>query len=311
MTRGFITVATGNKQYYQLAYNLLKSYRFFTNEPLPFAIIAEEENEFTKHFDTVILTNKAQHTFMDKLLVFENLPFDETIFIDSDSLAYGDLNQLWAIFKDATDFSAFGNNHDLYSDEKLTWWDACWYDIKGIGKYGEGVTCRCRVHAGVCFYRKSNKLQKMYDDCKKIIEDYDSLIIKVHPLSVDEASLAIACALNDMKLIREPFDIFGILHSVTDISPKIVQRKLEYITPWETRSDKCFLMHFGTASTKLPIYRFSVECIDYMIKYKDKKPPLWQKLKYEKLWRYKWLRIPYKSNFINKVLVKLKLKKFF
>ena len=55
MKRGFVTVVTGAERYYQMAVNLLNSYRFFAKEPLPFAIIAEEENEYTKQFDKTIL----------------------------------------------------------------------------------------------------------------------------------------------------------------------------------------------------------------------------------------------------------------
>ena len=71
MTRGFITIATGKKQYYEIAVNLLRSYRYFAKEKYPFAIIAEEENECTALFDDVILTNEAMHSFMDKLLLMK------------------------------------------------------------------------------------------------------------------------------------------------------------------------------------------------------------------------------------------------
>ena len=42
MTRGFITISTGDLQYYKIAANLLKSYRIFTKNPMPFCVIAEE-----------------------------------------------------------------------------------------------------------------------------------------------------------------------------------------------------------------------------------------------------------------------------
>ena len=48
MTRGFITIATGKELYYQLAKNLLLSYKLFTDQPYPFAIMCDRENEFTK-----------------------------------------------------------------------------------------------------------------------------------------------------------------------------------------------------------------------------------------------------------------------
>lgn len=51
MTRGFITIATGGDWYYQLAENLLLSYRLFSEKPMPFAILCDRENEHTKCFD--------------------------------------------------------------------------------------------------------------------------------------------------------------------------------------------------------------------------------------------------------------------
>jgi hypothetical protein len=41
MTHGFITIATGDVQYYKMAANLLHSYRYFSENPLPFAIFAD------------------------------------------------------------------------------------------------------------------------------------------------------------------------------------------------------------------------------------------------------------------------------
>ena len=66
MTKGFITIATGDKQYYMIAANLLLSYRCFSESPCPFAIIADEENEYTALFDDVIITNEAKQSFLDK-----------------------------------------------------------------------------------------------------------------------------------------------------------------------------------------------------------------------------------------------------
>ena len=47
MTHGFITIATGDAQYYKIAVNLLHSYRWFSKAPVPFAILADQENEYT------------------------------------------------------------------------------------------------------------------------------------------------------------------------------------------------------------------------------------------------------------------------
>ena len=49
--RGFVTIATGNESYYRIARNLLRSYRMNSSRPLPFALIADRENQYTKEFD--------------------------------------------------------------------------------------------------------------------------------------------------------------------------------------------------------------------------------------------------------------------
>ncbi len=68
MTKGFITVATGKEDYYQLARNLLRSYRFFCTSPLPFAILTDRENEYTRELDDVLLyMDGADHSYLDKL----------------------------------------------------------------------------------------------------------------------------------------------------------------------------------------------------------------------------------------------------
>lgn len=85
-----MTIATGHQRYYRLAQNLLLSYHQFATELYPFAIIADRENEITTQFDHVIVISDASNSYNDKLKLFRELPYEETIFIDADSLAYGD-----------------------------------------------------------------------------------------------------------------------------------------------------------------------------------------------------------------------------
>lgn len=304
MTKGFITVATGNKYYYQLAYNLLQSYRFYSSTPCPFAIIAEEKNEFTSAFDIVIITQKAQRSFMDKLLVFENLPFDETIFIDSDSLCYGDLNKYWEIFQNSTDFSSFGENFSVDKNET----GDVWYNLDGIGKYGKGVSYRCRVHAGVLYFRKSEALNKLYNDCLDIVNNYEDYNFTSFSKSVDECSLAVAAAYNNMTMTASPLNSFVAYFCCSKINVNMFSKEISYTTPWSNFKGNCILIHFGTPSTKTPTYRFSIECLNYLSQ--QKKPKLIQKLLYEKKWRFFFMNISYKvKTFMNRILIKLKLKK--
>ena len=56
--KGFVTIATGKEQYYRLARNLFLSYKYFTKEPLPFALLCDRENEYSEEFDQVVLIEK-------------------------------------------------------------------------------------------------------------------------------------------------------------------------------------------------------------------------------------------------------------
>lgn len=58
-TRGFCTIATGNEKYYEMAAQLLRSYRKHTKDDIPFAIICDRENKNVLGFDKVVLMEQA------------------------------------------------------------------------------------------------------------------------------------------------------------------------------------------------------------------------------------------------------------
>ena len=86
MTKGFITIATGDERYYRMARTLLRSYRQTCAEPVRFAVIADRENEYTAEFDDVVILEKPTNSWMDKLQLLQCCPYDENIFIDADCL---------------------------------------------------------------------------------------------------------------------------------------------------------------------------------------------------------------------------------
>ena len=61
--KGFVTIATGDSKYYQMAVNLLLSYRHFTKSPYPFAIISDRENEYTCLFAINLTLYLSQRFF--------------------------------------------------------------------------------------------------------------------------------------------------------------------------------------------------------------------------------------------------------
>lgn len=141
MSHGFLTIAAGDEKYYKMAANLLQSYRYFSKPPLPFAILADRENEYTAKFDDVMLLENAHCNYLDKLSMLESLPYDVNIFIDADCIAYGDLNRLFDMFKDADDFSCFGRVLPL--NDKTGW-----FEYENLGELKQKVSYVVGLHGG-------------------------------------------------------------------------------------------------------------------------------------------------------------------
>ena len=280
--RGFVTIATGKKHYYQLAFNLLQSYRHFTTEPCPFAIIAEEENEYTAQFDDVIITSESTHSFLDKFLLLKLCPYDETIFFDADCLAYGDLNKFWDIFDNATDFSSIGVN---VSKEQTK---GAWYNIDDIGPYGEQIAYKVRVHSGICFIRRSEKLNQLHRDCLELSEHYAELHFHTCPDSKDECILGVAMPMNNMKAVGSG-DLLVTFPSATYLAPDILNGRLQYKTPWQDFVDHGLLLHWGTAQTYSPLYQYEASCLIYMTNRKKRRLRFAEKIWYEKKLLYRAL----------------------
>lgn len=86
---GSVTIAVGERKYYELANNLLLSYRRHMGRPIPFGIYVEEEKELVSDFDKIIVLNNPQRSYMDKISIKMLPMFDHCVFIDADCLVYG------------------------------------------------------------------------------------------------------------------------------------------------------------------------------------------------------------------------------
>lgn len=192
-TKGFITLATGKEEYYQLALNLLHTYRFFTKEKLPFAIICDRKNRFTEEFEDVIIMDNATNSYLDKLNFDEYLPYDINIFIDSDCLAYGDLNRLFDYFTEADDFSCFGRVLPL--DDKTGW-----FEYENLGELQQKVSYVVGLHGGVYFMRKSTTCKKILNDARALLSDYSKYKFKGNfDTPGDEPLIALSMAINGCR----------------------------------------------------------------------------------------------------------------
>ncbi len=256
-TRGFVTIATGDDRYYSLALYLLESYRYTSAQPLPFAILCDRENEITEQFDRVILMSNPTHSYIDKLRLGEYLPFDETVFIDADCLAYSDLNGLFDIFHDATDVSCLGMTEPL-AEQNNGWFSLLSFP-ESAHLDGHIITreeAKKRIpycvglHGGMLYMRKSKLTGEVFRDALSFAEDYSFYRFRLFRKPADEPVLALSMALHNCLPI--PYERFELTCFWTVKNPKLdmYHQKAHRIDGIPIR-----LLHWGTKNTKTPIYK--------------------------------------------------------
>ena len=247
ITRGFVTMATGREEYYILAHNLLLSYRYHCRRPMPFGIICDRENEYTADFDTVILMDAPMRTAFDKLQLPELAPYDETIFIEADCLAYRNLNGLWSVFKDAPDFGALGIRLPLDMDRG-------WIRQECLGPYRDRVKEQYLHQGGVYFMRKG-RLDAFLRTVREIYLHLDDFRFR---LPTEEPVFILACLLHGYAPVADWAEVFCYYPTVTLTGIDITKGRLSFKMnpPYYYRSAPgLFLVHWGTDHTREPLYR--------------------------------------------------------
>lgn len=251
--RGFVTIATGDKRYFDLAVNLLHSYHFHTKDPYPFAIICDRENEVTAEFDAVIIIDDPSRNYMDKLRLYEFMPWDETIFIDADSLAYGDLNAWWDMFSAMGDFSVFGYaSRDLKTAKR-------WFRPDGIKEFASQVTFVPDFNGGVYYLRNTETCKRVFEIAQYCADHYHDYSFTGFYEPADEPVLALAMAVCGC----EPLNVEELLfaprrrNTLLDISKGIAKKK--------NKSYSFRLVHWSNYLTMKSQYRFEVAKLIHMI----------------------------------------------
>ena len=248
-TRGFVTIATGNEKYYRLAENLLRSYRLHAKGDLPFAIICDRENVVTQLFDQVVIMREPSCSYMDKLTLYRYAPYDETIFIDADSLVLSDPSGLWEDFADADDVSCYGCIHPLDSQR-------AWFTYDGCGKYQKDIQYLIDLHGGIYFLRKTDRCRSIFEKAIELAEEYEQYSFRDFEKPADEPVLAMALAIHGshpcdkkMRVLFVP-SFWGKLRVNVQGEVFLSGRKVDVE-----------MLHFGTANTERFLYHYLADCI--------------------------------------------------
>ena len=234
--QGFVTIATGDEKYYKLAFNLLHSYKLHcTEEKLPFAVICDRKNKYTESFDDVIILEEAAMSFMDKLLLYKYAPYDETVFIDADSLFIGSPGGLWEDFKNADDVSCYGAPLPLDSTKG-------WFTYEGCREYKEQIKFLVSMHGGVYFFRKTQRAKKIFEKAIELAENYSKYGFNYFSKPADGGIIFVPSCYGKVKIKWDGEIMLKNQNQCTEV-----------------------LCHFGTRNTELFVYKFAVysnEC-DY------------------------------------------------
>lgn len=253
--RGFVTLAVGSKRYYKLALNLLKSYRHNSANPVPFAIIADRENYYTKQFDKVIILEKPTFSYMDKIQMLKTPPFDNNIFVDADCLAYGDLNEYWKYCGIFEGVSCFGKALPVTSQEG-------WFEITDVGEHCDDLEFIPQMHGGIIFFHNDKVTRRIYKQSCKIAENYLQYRFKYFDKPADEPILALSMAINKIRPIELPEQDAGRMFLFYPTAKKIVtnirEKKLCYMNKKDNWIENVLLLHWQNLNTKKPQYKIEI-----------------------------------------------------
>lgn len=242
--RGFVTIATGKEMYYELALNLLHSYRLFASSDVPFAILCDRHHACTEEFDEVVIMEDASCTYMDKLQLFRYSPFDETIFIDADALILRDPNELWDDFANGSDVSCYGTTIPLESREG-------WYYYKDMGRFQDQLRYGIQMHGGLYYFRNTELSHKVFSQAIEIAHHYTDYRFAHFAKPADEPVLALSMGLFDCK----PYSVKEKLLFFVSVDGKL---RVSYSGNLQLSGTPCdpVILHFGTINTKRFVYRY-------------------------------------------------------
>lgn len=257
MKQGFVTIATGDAQYYRMARTLLRSYRQNCPQPLPFAILCDRENEFTAEFDDVVILPDPKRSWMDKMALLTHCPYDENLFLDADCTVYRDINHMMARFSgQSSDFSCFGLVLPTDSENG-------WFTRKAAELYP--IRFITHLHGISYFVRKSPVIDELRTLCDDITVNYEKLRFSCFPTKLaDEPIFALAMAVLDLKPIQAKPDDYCFVPSATSLRANYLKRKTVYRTPWDGKVRGGCILHWSNAETIKGTYRLEAEKIDHL-----------------------------------------------
>ncbi|MFT6442131.1 MAG: hypothetical protein ACJASM_001673 [Salibacteraceae bacterium] len=188
---GVTTLATGDIRFINMAIFLARSLRR-TNPKLTLAVVTDSSDlRLSSYFDIVVPFNESVPAgFIHKLYLYDYSPFDETLFIDSDSLVLRPLDSY---------INKIKVSHVSVQGFKFT--DRIWAGVhpKNI-KDKTGADYMIMFNGGIYYFKKSNIASKVFQTAKELLLRYDDLgYYKERNRLADEPIMSTAMSMHGMN----------------------------------------------------------------------------------------------------------------
>ena len=257
--KGFVTLATGNIRFKKLAHNLKRSYDY-QNQGVtyPWAVVTDKYDDLLSIFDKIVILPHATCSYLDKISILSLPPWDENVFVDADSLVYGDISFLFNYFP-INGVKHVGDYLPLSAKGKG------WFDVEDIGIYGQQITFKIHSHGGIFFFNNSKKTTKIYQTCLEIATHWSELKFREFSSPADEPIMALSMAINDCPPIEDNMDNYLCFYRVQKNILKINISKgvLSYINKWDKKKyENVSIVHWGNLETKGYLYKSEVLNLD-------------------------------------------------
>lgn len=257
MRKGFLTVATGEYFHY-LAINMRNSYHYSQKKKYPLCVITDPDGEelLRHYFDDIIVITEKNSGYINKLRIQSLSPYDETIFIDADTLIVRDISDWWDVFgSSGYDVTVWGWNCDMTNPRcgKLI-------STKAAEKYG--LTRYIGFNGGVYYFKKTPTAEKIFTRAWELLDSYieDEQNLFNGKMG-DEPVMAVAMLENGVYGIEDPekkrmFCTPGMRNLKIDLlAGKCTFTKYDYQV-WPA------VMHWGTNETRKAVYRREVRILN-------------------------------------------------
>lgn len=254
MTKGFVTIATGSEKYYKIAENLVISCKL-TNPNRKFAIITDKNNTHTELFDDVMIIDNPKNSYLDKIELLLNTPYDYNLFIDADCLVYQSLEDVWNKFGES-EFSAFAEKLPLSNREDG------WFINDDLGKYKDKVYYITRLNGTVYFIKNCDFCKEMHKLCLELLNDYSNYNFKIFEKPADEPIIALAMALKNADVIGMQNSSIGVYPFIKGtVKTNYMNNTFTVYSKYNNEINYYSLLHFGFENTKKPFYKAEIKRI--------------------------------------------------